>query len=502
MQLSRRQLIRFRGAIRPILDRLLVVIISALMVLGARGGSIATANEPAADDAADFQPGDISIGEPIALPFSERVPQAASKGAVAPAEPSPLPRSPRFAPQPVKPPPETVAGAGDQAADAATEQPLPGSGWLGFAVIESDVAGRWEVDTVAAEGPAAAAGIRPGDEIRAIDGLPLQSSDDVSQAMTAVAPGQDVRLAIARGEQVADLTITATARPRIASAWSAAAALPDRDDTVAMAESPGTASVPAPPAAVAAPAAVPAPPPGVAAAAAATLPPPAMATPSQTAAPPGRPSADAGHAASSPRPPTSFSRPPAFPPAHRRSPRTGPAGADSADRGRTALGVRTLPVDRSIQSRFNLPEPRGAYVIGVVSDLPAARAGVPPGSIIVSIDDSPVASPAELTRLVTSGPVGRPVPLEYVLPGGGSQRAEVVLQTLERPLEEALVGRPGPAPSAVPALEQQPRPTAPTTARRPVTSFDAGAVSAMQDEIRWLRERLDQLEHRLESQAR
>ena len=141
-------------------------------------------------------------------------------------------------------------------------------------------------------------------------------------------------------------------------------------------------------------------------------------------------------------------------------------------------------------------------MIGVVSDLPAARAGVPPGSVIVSLDDRPVGSPDELTRLVTRGPVGRPVPLEYVLPGGGAQRAEVVLQTLEEPLEEALVGRPAPTPTEAPRLQQQPRPAAPTTTRRPVTAFDAGAVSAMQDEIRWLRSRLERLEQRLEATPR
>lgn len=496
MQLPTSHLSRFCGAIRSTRNRLLVVATAVLIVPAAGGGLLAAADEPAADDATDFEPGDISIGEPIALPFSERVPQAASAAAPASAEPSPMPRSPRFAPQPVRPLPEPESVAGDRADEATTEQPLPGSGWLGFAVIESDVAGRWEVDTVAVGGPAAAAGIRSGDEIRAIDGLPLKSSDDVSQAMTAVAPGQDVRLAIARGEQVADLTITAAARPRGASAWGAAAALADRDGPVTMAESPRSASVPAAPAAALA--AVPAPPPGVAAPAAVELPPPAVAAPARPAAPPGRPAVRAGPAAGSLVPPAPFSRPPTA----SRSPETGPASAGSADRGRTALGVRTLPVDEAIQSRFNLPEPRGAYVIGVVSDLPAARAGVPPGSIIVSLDDSPVASPAELTRLVTSGPVGRPVPLEYVLPGGGAQRAEVVLQTLERPLEEALVGRPGPAPTAIPTLEQQPRPTTPTTTRRPVTSFDAGAVSAMQDEIRWLRSRLDRLEQRLDGQAR
>jgi hypothetical protein len=157
--------------------------------------------------------------------------------------------------------------------------------------------------------------------------------------------------------------------------------------------------------------------------------------------------------------------------------------------GRIALGVRTIPIDRGMQARFNLPAASGAYVIGVVGDLPASKAGVPPGSVIVALDERPVRSPDELTRLVTSGPVGKPVPLEYVLPGGTARRADVVLQTLEQPLEEALVG--SPAPADVPTLQPQPEPT---VARRPATSDEA---AALRDEIRRLEARLQTLERRL-----
>jgi membrane-associated protease RseP (regulator of RpoE activity) len=110
--------------------------------------------------------------------------------------------------------------------------------------------------------------------------------------------------------------------------------------------------------------------------------------------------------------------------------------------GRPALGVRTVPVDTSMQSRFRLPDPRGAFVIGVVHDLPASRAGVPPGSVIVAINERPVGSPQDLSQLVSHGPVGIPVSLTYVLPGGEAKRAEVVLQPLEAPLERVLVGEP------------------------------------------------------------
>lgn len=159
----------------------------------------------------------------------------------------------------------------------------------------------------------------------------------------------------------------------------------------------------------------------------------AMARPSRPPAREWQPAEPAAPAVARPKAP-----PPQPLPA---APRVEPPRAEStAAKGRTALGVRTLPVDPVIQARFNLPEPAGALVIGVVHDLPASKAGVPPGSVIVSLDDRPVRSPGELTRLVTGGPVGRPVTLHYILPGGEQRRAEVSLQSLEVPLERALVG--------------------------------------------------------------
>jgi membrane-associated protease RseP (regulator of RpoE activity) len=167
--------------------------------------------------------------------------------------------------------------------------------------------------------------------------------------------------------------------------------------------------------------------------------------------------------------------------------------------GRTALGVRTLPIDPDLQTRFQLPDTAGAYVIGVVQDLPAAKAGVPPGSVIVSLDNRPVRSPDELTRLVTSGPIGRPVTLQYILPGGASHRADVTLQALERPLEAALVGPETPSSTAAPRLE--PGPSA-TSLRRPLSGGSDPIVQALEAEVRDLRARLDALERRLDARPR
>ena len=381
-------------------------------------------------------------------------------------------------------------------------------------MAESASPGRFAVAEIAAGGPAAASGILAGDEVRAIDGLPLRTSDEVAQALTAIAPGQKVRLAIGRGEQVADVMLEAIPRPPASRGWAAADAVqapatqaPATQVAEVTQGVPPTMSVtvPAPPAAVASPAAH-----------ASGL--PAVAAPQQATAG-GFPVASWDSAASVLPPPAAVSQPatPGLAPgpgqgqllapervsesqgalASASPSRVGPPPGDP--RGRTALGVRTLPIDSDVQARFRLPEASGAYVIGVVGDLPASRAGVPAGSVIVSLDNRPVRSPAELTRLVTAGPVGRPMPLEYVLPGGTAQRAEVVLQTLERPLEEALVGAGEPTATDVPTLQPQP---AGTTAQRPLTPLDEPTAAAVQAEIRQLRIRLESLERRLEAASR
>lgn len=394
-----------------------------------------------------FEAGDISIGDPIPLPFKPpEIAPAPPAPAVAPATPSvSLPA----------PPPEVAATANPSPRSAGAGS--PGNGWLGIGVAESSTAGRWTIDRVDAEGPAAAAGIRVGDEVRAIDGLPLRNSDDVAQALTVIAPGQRVRLAIARDEQLTDLTLAAIPRPPAARAWVTAATAQELPPTPA-------ATPPSPAAAGFAPR---------------PATPPAFASTSTPAPQADRWTAPAVPAAAAPSP--------ALMPAPTVEPLAG-------GRGRTALGVRTIPIDSGMQARFSLPEASGAYVIGVVGELPASKAGVPPGSVIVALDQRPVRSPDELTRLVTAGPVGRPVPLDYVLPGGTPRRAEVVLQTLEQPLEQALLGQAGPAATQVPTLLPQP---APTTARRPAAATDDAQI--LRDEILRLEARIESLERRLQS---
>ncbi|MFM7185259.1 MAG: PDZ domain-containing protein [Planctomycetota bacterium] len=377
-----------------------------LVVLGfPLSSASATGNEPASSSPA-FEPGAISIGEPIAVPFAK------------PGD-RPRPETPASVPTSVLAPAAAAAGVGTSPAPV-TGMP---NGWLGLAVSESRVPGRWSIVEVAPAGPAAAAGIAIGDDLASIDGVSMRSADEVAQALTAIAAGQNVRLSIARGDQVFERAVVAVPRP------------------TAAAREPGREWQPSVPTATAAA--------------------PARSLPAAIAAP---------------------SLPAAVPP--------GP-------RGRVALGVRTIPIDPETRERFRLRDEAGAYVIGVVGDLPASRAGIPPGSVIVKMNEQPVRSPEELTRLVTAGPVDRPVPVEFVLPGGTGHRADVTLQSLEKPLERALVGETSPQPTAVPTLGSGPLPR---TSRMPVTP--AGEVDDLRREVGRLRGLLEAVERRLERLAR
>lgn len=422
----------------------------------------ATAQDPAAEppaESAPFTPGEISIGDPIPLPF-------APPGRTPPAGP----------PEITVPPPATSAPTAPSGAAAAT---TAGQGWLGLAIAESSVAGRWVVEEVVPGSPAAKAGIRPGDEIRALGGVPLTSTDETAQMLTAIAAGQEVKVSVARADQVSDVVLKAVPRPKAAIRdWQAAGvptsaevAVPAADALPSATAIPTTptprpaAAIDTAPRSVVNPFAAPGPAAVEPAIPSVTLPPAAAFATAPAAIP----------ATSSPLP----SPRPALdrPAAAGTLPSGTPAAA--AGRGRTALGVRSVAVDPAIQSRFGLTDARGAYVIGVVQDLPASRAGVPPGSVIVALDERPVASPDDLTSLVLKSPVDRPVTLHYVLPGGQRKQADVVLQPLSLPLERALVGE-----TAAPAF-----------ARRPTAAAEDATTLAR--EIEQLRSRLESLERRL-----
>ena len=90
-------------------------------------------------------------------------------------------------------------------------------GWLGVGVSnEGDgVAGNPGVSVTAVDrnGPASRAGVRPGDLVVAVDGQPVASSRELIKAISAVAPGSNVRLSVRRGGQPMDLVVAVGRRP-------------------------------------------------------------------------------------------------------------------------------------------------------------------------------------------------------------------------------------------------------------------------------------------------
>ena len=341
---------------------------------------------------APFQPSELSIGEPLPLPGAPR-PNPAATGPLEP-RPSPLRSVP---PPPLAPPATPAPLVGRPPAR------LPETGWLGCVADDSLNPGRLTVVEVSPQGPAALAGIQPRDTLLAIDGAALKNADGWAATLAAISPGKTVRIAIGRPlggpgspEQIAEVVVTATARPPRpeAAQWQAST------KTTAATAAPESPAAFVPPR----PSSSPQPRPGV---------------PAQPLHGDSRRSAEERLAAAQPV----------------------SALAAAPASGRLALGVRTLPVDAEIQSRYRLPEPAGAWVLGVVHALPASIAGIPPGAVIVALDHQPVRSPEELTRLVAGAPVGRAVRIEYVLSGGVQRHAEVELKPLDAPLQQALMAR-------------------------------------------------------------
>lgn len=82
------------------------------------------------------------------------------------------------------------------------------------------------VERVVSEGAADKAGIRVGDRILRLDGRPLETVEDLQQALAARRPGDQVEVSIERDGQVLQLALTYGARPDGGPSFGVALALP------------------------------------------------------------------------------------------------------------------------------------------------------------------------------------------------------------------------------------------------------------------------------------
>ena len=86
---------------------------------------------------------------------------------------------------------------------AEAPPPKRGRAWLGAEVREED--GGLVVTRVARKSPAAAAGLKRGDRLRAFEGKPTRTRSALVAALAAHSPGETVRLAVSRGKKQLDL---------------------------------------------------------------------------------------------------------------------------------------------------------------------------------------------------------------------------------------------------------------------------------------------------------
>ena len=498
---------------------LLVITLLTGSSLSVGAAEPADAREPratAASSAGRLSSTDIAVGEPLQIPLTSAnrptTPAAetlpAGDGDTLSPEPPPAEAAAPASLPPATPAPPDVTVADDSTknrrASPAKPTSKPTTGWLGLTVDDSLVTGRLVIVEVADPGPAQAVGIRPQDVLLAIDGQPIQTADQLAALLSAIPPQKAVRALIGKTDGVTEVTMTAVTRPP-------ASRVPATVDVPAIASTPEPApaasrfsrpaeSTPQPQAAPA-PAFAPEP-------VAAGVPNAAASSRSRFAradnpsAPARLPQPQASSApASGTTPPAARTQSPLTPAPLTQAAITPSARNVTAGSGRPALGVRTIPIDPSTQSRYQLPEPRGAYVLGVVQDLPAFEAGLPPGSVIIAFDDRPVGSPDDLRRLVTGSLPGRTVAVQYVLPGGEARQTAIELKALDPALEEALVGIPSESPpAAIGTSQTAQRPLAPlpaTTADEVVLHRE---VDLLRAEVGRLRDRVERLElERLEA---
>lgn len=188
------------------------------------------------------------------------------------------------------------------------------------------------------------------------------------------------------------------------------------------------------------------------------------------------------------------------------SPSTAPAESYPATTQPT-LGVRVLPVNDETRIRFGLAVRRGAVVDSLRRGGPAQRAGLPIGSVIVSIDGRRVDSPDDLVGYVRSARAGQTVEVVYyrgdrierlnvVLDAGGDASASRRPATADPPLvlRSPVFGEDRPALRKIESvIDRLVAPPAPV----PVPAVAADEASELRAQVETLNRQVERLQQRV-----
>lgn len=90
--------------------------------------------------------------------------------------------------------------------------------WIGILMTEDG--DQVSIARVSAQSPAMRAGLRPGDVIRAIDGVSVRQARDVQRAIMSRSVGDSVKLSVLRDKKTIEFTLTPESMPAPASLFS------------------------------------------------------------------------------------------------------------------------------------------------------------------------------------------------------------------------------------------------------------------------------------------
>jgi S1-C subfamily serine protease len=107
-------------------------------------------------------------------------------------------------------------------------------------------------------------------------------------------------------------------------------------------------------------------------------------------------------------------------------------GAAPPARPMAHLGVQTQPVTPQTRSRLGVAADRGALVVEVYPDTPAAKAGLKRGDVIVRLDNQEIADPLQLRQAVQKAGSGKKVEVTVLR---GQERKTLTARLEDLPIE-------------------------------------------------------------------